>query len=386
MSERKCKNWLASWRDWVLPRSEAPESFILWAGLFCLSSTVRRNVYIGRKYLGGWTCYPHQYIIFVAPPGFRKTTTLDQANILLEQIEPEIVKASTFVSSAAIIDSLVHAPKSSIYMTYEELGDIINKTGLEMFEFLTSMYDGKRKLESKTMARGIEFAQAPCINMAGGTTPMWISSNLPESLIGGGFASRVIWVYEDRLRAKRMYYRKEMEKHNFDEIEKNLVHDLQHILSLEFEWEIEPEALDYMEDWYQNEHSTEGENRKILGYLARKPTHIHKVAQLIHIAYSDEPILTKYDFVSAIATLEGTEKNLPKVFTGVGKNVYSIDMKDISEYITERGTVTRQELLTDFNSVAEPNKLMELVTGLILMKVIVAKMDDNSNVYYERVA
>jgi hypothetical protein len=270
-------------------------------------------------------------------------------------------------------------------MTYEELGDIINKTGLEMFEFLTSMYDGKRKLESKTVSRGIEFAQAPCINMAGGTTPMWISSNLPESLIGGGFASRVIWIYEDKLRAKRMYYKDIGDVKHFDKLEQDLVHDLHHISSLEFEWDIEQEALDFMEDWYQNEHTSEGADRKILGYLARKPTHIHKAAQLIHLAYSDEPILKKYDFVSAIATLERTEQNLPKVFTGVGKNVYSIDMKDIAEYIAERNTVTRQELLTDFNSAAEPEKLMQLINGLILMKSIVARLDENNNVYYEKV-
>lgn len=83
---RNCVNWLDTFKDWVLPRVEAPVSFIEWTALYTLAATVKRKVLIGPSTLGGWSCWPHQYIIFVAPPGFGKTTTVKFATSLLSQV------------------------------------------------------------------------------------------------------------------------------------------------------------------------------------------------------------------------------------------------------------------------------------------------------------
>jgi hypothetical protein len=317
----------------------------------------------------------------VAPPGFGKTTAVKFATGLLTQVA-DLRASPTFLSSAAMISTLVTAKDTAIYMVVEELGDLINKTGLEMFEFLTSMYDGKTHIEATTISRGIEFVTKPTINMIAATTPQWISANMPEALIGGGFASRVTFVYEDVRRTKQMYYKKVMAENNFGKLEADLLEDLVQIATLEGEFTIEDKALEFMEDWYQNTHTTVGSHVKLLGYLERKPTQIHKVAQLVHLAYSDELILTLEDFQTAKRILETTEKNLPKVFAGVGKNVFAIDMELILKFVAEKGQVRQEEIIREFQSNAEPRMLLELIQGLQVAKRIKVRVTDEADIIY----
>jgi hypothetical protein len=129
--------------EWTLPRSEAPESYIKWAGLFTLSSVLRRKVRIPKSILGSWECPPHLYVMFIAPPGeARKTTTMSYAIDLLDEL-PDIVKGPAVVTQASLLDKLVESEDSSVYLTAEEFSDLIMKSKGEMFEFLTSMFDGK---------------------------------------------------------------------------------------------------------------------------------------------------------------------------------------------------------------------------------------------------
>lgn len=381
--QRRCENWLTSFGEWTVSRSEASEQFIFWTGIYCLSSALRRRVYIPKKYLGSWTCYPHTYIMFVAPAGMRKTTTLGYSVDLLEQV-PSLSKGPTFVSSAALIDSLVKSDDCSIYLICEEFGDIILKTGTEMYEFLTSMFDGKKNIESKTISRGFEFAIRPCLNMLGATTPEWISANIPEAVIGGGFASRVIFIFEDKVRQRRMYYDDIIDWDTINKIEKDLVSDLNHIaLNIQGEFILSNDAKKFMSDWYASSIETHS-NKKLRGYLQRKPTHLHKLAMLLHLSYDDELILYEHDFKNAIGVIEMTEGNLPKVFAGVGKNPYTFDMTDIVSYVEAKSSATQSELENAFSNVAEPNRVRELIDGLCSMGRLHRSVRQDGTVQLER--
>lgn len=381
--ERKCDNWLATFRDYTLDRCESAESFVFWTGLFCLAASVRRKIFIGKKYLGAWSCYPHCYIIFVGPAGMRKTTTMGFAIDILDQI-PVIPKGSTFITQAAMVDTIVKSPDASLYLTVEEFGDVIIKGGMEMFEFLTSMFDGKKNIEQKTMSRGIEFANKPCINMLAATTPEWIAANMPESIIGGGFASRVLFQQESTTRMKKLWFREQQEKKlkDYTKLEKDLVSDLTHIaLNIEGEFEVELEAEKFLEEWNQSQDFRSG-NKKIAGFLNRKVTYVLKIAQLVHVAYDDKLLLNKSDFEAAIGIVESLEKNLPKVFEGVGKNTYHLDMNDIVNYIQLNPGVRRDDLFRTFSNVATPNLLDELVNGLLIMNLVKTEMDENNRLKF----
>jgi hypothetical protein len=367
--QRKCDNWLLSFREWIAPRSESPDNFIFWAGVFVLSSSLRRRVFIGQKTLGGWTCYPHTYTMFVAPPGLRKTTTMGFAIELLSSVET-LTKPPTLVTKEALVDGIIQSPDSSLYLPIEEFSDLIMKGGKEMYELLTSLFDAKKELSVGTMMRGREGTERPCVNMLAATTPEWISAHMPESAIGGGFASRVIFVYEHKVRQKGLFWNKIMADTNFEVQKVALVDDLNFIATqLAGEFTIEPEAMKYAEQWYQD-FNPSGQNRKLQGYYQRKPTHLLKLAQIYSVSYKNDLIITKHDIDFGLNVLTGIEKNLPKVFEGVGKNTYSLEMAEVVDFIKEVGSISESDLLKHFNTSAEPAKMQELLNGLVLMRHI----------------
>lgn len=382
MGNRKCENWIQSFIEWVAPRSEAPENFILWTALFSLSTAVRRRVFIGEKYLGGWRCYPHLYILFVGPPGMRKTVTISKAQDLLDLVGG-LHAAPTNTSQAALSVRMLEASDHAIYIVGEEFGDLFLKSGTEMYEFLTSAFDAKRRLEVATIARGTEFLENPCINMLAGTTPKWISENMPESVIGGGFAARVLFVYEDKLRQKRFFYTDTQDDPTrVEEQRQNLAFDLSHIATnLTGEFSLDKETQEFLENWYQN-HEPNKMHPKVRGYFARKHVHLLKLMMTIHLSYSDELELNIQDAHKALALLHLIEPKLLTVFEGIGKNQYTFDMRDILEYISKNQPVSKRALLQEFMSVATPNLLQELIGGLISMERIKVEIKPNDDTYY----
>lgn len=386
---RQCSNWLTSFGEWVLPLSaEAPESYIFWSGLFALSSVLRRRVKIPQNLLGRWECPPHQYIMLVGPPGMIKTTSARAAGELLEEVGG-LTQASSLASTAAIGTELVNAEDSSLFFICEEFSDLIAKShGKEMYEFLTSMYDGKKQWKSNTISRGLEFSERPCINMLAATTPKWIASNMTEDIIGGGFASRVLFIFEDQLRGKKLFYKEKYNQASYIKLKTALIDDLKHIATLNGDFDIPDPLLKWIDNdskpygWYQQ--LTIPKNPKLLGYHRRKPAHMLKLAMLFHISYSDTLVLDQVDIDNAIGTLESEEINMFKVFEGLGRNPFIFDTKEIYKWLIENGPSSRDIILRTFESVDSPLKMDELLNGMIDMKLIKG-VTTNGQLTYEAI-
>ena len=380
MIKRKCTNWLLTFRDWSLPRSEAPESFHFWAGLFTLSSALRRRVSIPKKLFGGWDCYPHLYIIFVAPPGqARKSTTAAYSEELLHEI-PFVTKAPTSITVEKMVKKLEESHDQSLSIFSSEFAMFIAKSGIMMYDYLTDLFDGKKHISIETISREVDFAEKPCINLLACTTPEWIAGNMPESVIGGGFSSRVIFVFEERTRRDQLYY----ESLNWvflDKLKQDLLLDLMHIsTNIQGDFRLEEDAKSFMEAWYrQSQEALRGQtalNPRLSGYYQRRPAYIHKIAMLMHIAYSDELILTLDDFQKSIEIFNMLEKKLPKTFQNIGKNPFTTDLDRMADYIRERKSVPRMEILNKFTYVAQPQVLLDLL-GFLIAKGQVKVVGDN---------
>src|SRR6266576_4288253 len=224
---RKCANWLLTFRDWTLPRSEAPETYIFWTGLFALSSVIKRHVVIAKEKLGSWEVYPNLYIVFVAPPGrARKTTTLNYADDLLGAV-PNINVAAQSMTQQVLMKRIADTGDCSISLRIGELGTFINPSGDVMIDFLTSLYDGRKSFGNDTLARNLELATNPCVNLIAATTPLWIANNLSETMVGGGFTSRVVHVFEDNVRRRQLFY-EELDYKYLDLLRSGLIEDLTH--------------------------------------------------------------------------------------------------------------------------------------------------------------
>lgn len=373
--ERKCENWLLDFARWTLPRSEAPVSFIKWTGLFNLSSALRRHVQVPKGYLGSWSVSPNLYVLFIAGAGkARKSTTTNYTEELIHDVMPKITPSPELITKESLLSELVKSPDASMYILAPEFGEFIVKSGVDMYGFLTNIYDGKRRISASTLSRGAEFADKPCVNLLGATTPEWVAANMPESVIGGGFASRVIFIFEERVRRRQLYFTG-LDFDALEAIRKNLVGDLEHIANnLHGDFKLEDDAKDFMESWYRETADTYSEaDYKMHGFFERLPAHIHKVAMLHHLAYSDELVINLTDFQEAIKLLKEVELKLPQTFQAIGKNPYTVDMNRIMAFIEEKGRVPMMEIRARFYHAATPTMLTELVNGLNDMGMIELK-------------
>jgi hypothetical protein len=364
---RKCKDWLKSYVEWSKPRCESPETFIIWSGLWTLAAVLRRHVKVPRELMGGWEIAPNIYTVFVAPPGrARKTTSINFSDDIISDIKG-LTRGPTIVTQAALLKQLAESDDSSIWLMSHELSSLIMKSKIEMFEFLTDLYDGKKHIDAATISRSVEFVERPCCNLIAATTPRWIVENMPESVIGGGFASRVVFIYEDRVRRRQLYY-EGLNYEYFDKLKADLVEDLQHISdNVNGNFTMDDDAKAFMEGWYNENAEVPDADYRLLGYLERRPAHIHKVAMLLRIAYSDTLNLTLADFEEAVRLLSITERRLPQVFREIGKNVHAPDMTQIMEWVQAKQRVSFKDLRRQFSAAAAPKLLDELFMGLIQM-------------------
>lgn len=367
MTERKCSNWLDSFMMWCLPRSEATETYIYWSGLFTLASTIKRKLFIPKAYMGSYDIYPNLYILFVGDAGKpRKTTTVGYAEDLLDNT-PNIHRSTAAMSEEVLMNKLAKSPDGSLTIRSTEFSSLYKTSREKMIEFLVDVYDGKKNHDYETLSRGLDHAENPCINLIAGTTPVWIAENLSEAAMGGGFASRCIFLYSDGPRRRKLYYR-DLDHKELDDIRTNLLQDLHHIeKELVGEFFITDEAMDFMEPWYKSYADKRPDDHKLSGYIQRKHVHAHKLALLYHVSYSDDKVLTLSDFMAAIKILETVEKDLPKTFSSLGKNPYTVDMDNIKSYIIGKNRVTHKELLSHFYTAAAPAMLEELVNALVQM-------------------
>lgn len=321
--------------------------------------------------MGGWEIAPNLYVLFVAPPGkARKSTTIGfVADDLLNDVQ-RLTRSPTIVTQAALVKQIAESDDASVYITSHEFSSLVMKSKIEMFEILTDLFDGKRHIEASTISRGIDFAERPCVNLLAATTPRWITENMPESVIGGGFASRVIFIYEDSVRRRQLYY-ENLNYEYLDKLKDGLTADLQHIAdNVHGDFKLSDDGKSFMEGWYRENAEVPDADYRLSGYLERRPAHIHKVAMLLRIAQSDELLLQREDFEKAIHLLSIVERRLPDVFREIGKNPYAPEMGQILDWIKNKKRVGRKELLRQFNSSAYPTQLEELIVALIQMDEI----------------
>lgn len=380
MTDRVCKNWLETYKDWVYPRSEAPETYILWSGIFALASVLKRKVYIPKnKSLGSWEAYPHMYIVFVGPPATRKTTTMDYADSLLSEV-PSVMEAADAMTQQALAKRIADSRDCSISIRSGELGTFINPSGPVMIDFLVALWDARRKFSTDTLMRGIEFAQAPCVNMIAATTPVWIANNLSELMVGGGLTSRTILVYEEDLRRRQLFY-ESLDYEHLEKVGRNLVTDLVHMSNIAGEFSFTDEAKEFAEEWYRNLKMPD--DYRLVGYFGRKHVHLFKLAMVLRISYSDELLITKKDLEKALSMLDIIERKLSLAYHSVGKNPYTTEMDMLLDYIQKKKRVPRQELLSHFYPIATPSIVTELIGALASMGKIAIDPSTNEFVYTE---
>lgn len=358
MSARRLENWTQAYLDYTTP-TEAPTNFNLWVAIWTIAGALRRRVWID---MGHFQWYPNFYVFFVAPPGVvSKSTTLGNGVKLLEEINtikfgPE---AMTWEALTQALDQakeemtfkkdneIEFIPMSCLNIAAGELGTLINPHNRDMIDALVSLWDGKQgKWEKWTKASGSDSIINPWLNIASCTTPAWIAQNFPEALIGGGFTSRCVFVFEDKKR-QLMAYPFMHAGPGQGKLKEDLIHDLGEISKMKGEFKFTKEAIEWGEAWYVEHNRNRPAHldaERFGGYLARKQTHMHKIAMVHSASYTNELLLTADDLQEGMRLITLTEQSLEKVFENIGIEGAGRHIALIKSYLV-RGPVARPALL-----------------------------------------
>jgi len=318
-----------------------------WTGVSAIAGALRRQVWLDFKQFK-W--YPNFYIVLVAPPGIvSKSTTAGIGMDLLRSV-PDVVFGPSVVTWQALITAFSEAtrsfelngefyPMSAMTLESSEFGNLLNPQDKQMIDLMVELWDGKTgTFEKKTKHSGDDKVENPWINLIACTTPAWIAGNFPEYMIGGGFCSRTIFVYADQ---KREYiaYPDENVITDYAEVREGLIKDLERISLLKGQMTLTDSARKwgrawYMEHYSKKHHALEGD--RFGGYLARKQTHIHKLAMVLSASEGDTLQITDSHLATADAMVTDLELDMPMVFSKIGQTEESVTVERMIQWI--RGT------------------------------------------------
>ena len=350
---RHHSDWLAAFMDYA-SFGEAPRHMYFWSGVSAIAGALRRKVWIDQAYFK-W--HPNFYIVLVAPPGIvSKSTTAGIAMNLLRQVPgirfgpdvvtwPALIGAFAEATEGFEVNSELHV-MSSLTLESSEFGNLLNPQDKEMVDLLVALWDGKPgKFEKKTKHSGNDSVENPWINLIACTTPSWIAGNFPEYMIGGGFTSRCVFVYADQ-KARFVAYPGQRVPRDLKQLETRLVEDLTHISMLAGEMRLTPGALEWGEAWYHRHYTVRSANLdddRFGGYIARKQTHIHKLAMILSVASSDSLWITEEHLQIADQMVTDLEPDMQFVFSKIGKSDSALYAERLIWFVHSKGKVPYHE-------------------------------------------
>jgi hypothetical protein len=346
-NDRNFPDWLNAYVNYA-GFSEAPKKMHFWSGVSAVAGALRRRVWLDMGYFKWTPCF---YILIVAPPGVvSKSTTAAIAIDLLRQVPgikfgpqmvtwPALVKAFSDAREEFEFEDAWH-PMCAMTIESSELGNLLNPQDREMIDLLVTLWDSKTgALDKRTKTSGSDEIVNPWINMIACTTPAWIEGNFPEYVIGGGFTSRCLFVYAEK-KEKLVAYPARTIPPELVTTKEMLLQDLEKIAMMTGPFQLDAEALDWGTAWYAAHNSAPPDHladERFSGYLARKQTHMHKLAMILSAARSDAKIITLADLVTANQMLNDLEVDMPKVFARIGRSEQSIQAERFIKHVQQQG-------------------------------------------------
>lgn len=388
MPKRHYSNWISAFMDYA-SFSEAPRHMHFWTAVSTLAGALRRRVWVDMAYFR-W--HPNFYIILVAPPGIvSKSTTAGIGMSLLKRV-PDIKFGPDVVTWQALVSTFAEATMSYEYqgefhamsaLTIEssEFGNLLNPQDKEMVDLFVSLWDGKPgAFEKKTKGSGCDTVENPWINLIACTTPAWIAGNFPEYMIGGGFTSRCLFVYAEK-KAKLVAYPAQHVPRNMKQIAQNLIEDLCQISLICGEYVLGPDAVEWGSTWYENHYNskhTHLDDDRFGGYLARKQTHIHKLAMILAAAESDRLLITAEHLALANQMVTDLEPDMQFVFSKIGKSEDAVYAERLIQFIQKRGGCPYEEAYRYVHAYFPKMQDFEgVITGAVRSGYLILKQDGN---------
>jgi len=233
-----------------------------------------------------------------------------------------------------------------------------------MIDFLTTIYD-QEVYDAKTKNKGDDIIPGPYLTVLACTTPSNITRYLKEDVISGGFSRRALFAFE----------LDEGEPVAFPVITKVAAQAWEACVTWakglepiagEFKWD--STATVWYKHWYDALFHSMREHQDFMtrGYYRSKHIQLLKVGILVALAESTDLVLTKTHLEVGLSMLEKLEKNLPKVFEGMGRNELApvaAKMMDLLEMCGQ--PMPEKKVLSELFRDADTRELYGIIAHLV---------------------
>jgi molybdopterin-binding protein len=389
-------NWLKEYlryTEW----QESPKTFHLWVGLSMIASSLERNVFIDMAY---YTIFPNLYIILVADSAVcRKSTAIKIGTKLLKQIEDPPFLFSQKITPEALIGSLVNQCRidtqtgeviknATALVAVDELSIFLGKEAYSsgLIAILTSLYDCSDEWEYETRSRGPEVAYNTCINMIAASTPEWLRLAIPPDAVGGGFTSRINFVYQsfsDKINPLPILH---PEHHKMKE---NLIHDLSLIRRLSGPFAMTKEAREWYIEWYTSHRKEmlEKEDKDGSGErVVRTEDILLKLSMCFSVAENDNMIITLEHFESALRALMENDKHMPETLRMLASSSLGLDANKVMNIIKKAPVgIAHSNLQQKVYHLLDSKRLKEVLDTLLEAQFIELNTNTKGGIVYNYV-
>ena len=375
---RKCENWIESYLHYCHD-SEPPEKFHLWMAIAVISSALQRKCSLR---WGSLTFYPNFYIVLVAPAGkARKGTAMNFAQQFIDKMN--IVTISDTTSLQALIRRMSESTSteesaedgyfeshSSVTAFSPELSVFLGFGNRELISNLCNFYDCLKVFRYETIGRGMDEVLGVFLTLVGATTPNQIRETMSTDSIGTGLTSRMIFVYEEKIRKRIVCPFFTLSEEGI-QLEKDLMEDLTRIRSIRGDFKVSKDFIEFWTDWYGNYPENCPFDPEHFGnYWERRPAHLFKLSMVISASYSSSKVITKGHIQMAINLLEETEKKMPQVFQSAGYSNESDNIKKVMTSIAMHKEVYTDTLMQEFLMFLSEYELHNILKSLLMADYI----------------
>jgi len=379
MNQRKIKdNWLKEYHRYT-EGQESPDTFHFWVGLSMIAATLERSVWVDMSY---YVLYPNLYIILVSDAAICRRTTAVRigVGILEKQEKPPYIFAQK-ITPEALIRALTGQCKidgegnilsnSTACVVAEELSVFLGKEAYAsgLIAILTSLYDCGDEWPYETISRGVEIAYNTCVNLIGASSPEWLRLAIPPDAVGGGFTSRIVFVYQYRSDKVIAFPKLTDEQRTAKE---NLIHDLSLIRRLHGVFKFSSDAHAWYVKWYKGHRMALVEAVVTDGELViRKEGILLKLAMCFSVAEDDTLVIEQRHLEMAADALEETEKFMPETLRILSSTPLGMDCTKVLTIIRryKRG-VKHAELQRRVMYSIDSARLKDIITTLAEAQVI----------------
>lgn len=329
------------------------------AGVSAIAGALQRRVWFPQP---NYRWYVNHFIILVAPPGVvSKSTTANIAMNLLRRVPgvrfgPDVVTWQALVSAFAAASEQFPIPledgtqdfhaQCALTIASSELGNLLDPQDKQMMDLLTNLWDcNQGAFEKHTKGSGKDVIENPWINIIGCTTPAWIAGNFPDYVIGGGFASRTLFIYAEK-KEKLIAYPSRLAPEKFSEVGDLLVQDLEAISRMAGPFHLSRAAEEWGTEWYKRHHEHPPALQKddrFGPYMSRRQAHMHKLAMVLSAARGESMTIEAEDLATADTMLKSIEEDMPKVFEKMGQTQKGLQANRFISFVRQSGRVTQAE-------------------------------------------